>query len=188
MRAGRWPQLAVFLVSGALMAGVTACEYADDIGAGPSGPADGRGSSPGTNPVPFTSPDPKLEAELERNMAAVELMLADVPMGSSGGAGRISGTGGAGGAGGGFSYNGVLTRAGTYTVTAVCVGGPGARLVVTSHGTAGDPRQIDVPCGERISQQIELGTGPFTAYLGSPDESGEYLAAVGALRILDPAP
>ncbi|MBT2596355.1 hypothetical protein [Arthrobacter sp. ISL-72] len=185
MRAGRWPQLAVFLVAGALMAGVAGCEYADETGAEPSGPADRPVRSLGANPVPFASPDPKLEAELERNMAAVELMLADVPMGSAGGAGGISGQGGAGG---GFAYDGVLTRAGAYTVTAVCVGGAGARLVITSGGTAGGSRQIDVPCGERISQQIELGTSPFTAYLGSRDESSEYPAAVGAMRISDPVP
>ncbi|MEK0156654.1 hypothetical protein [Arthrobacter oryzae] len=177
------PKRAVFLVAVLLAAGVAGCEYANDVTPAPSRPS-GTGTAAAAGPFPFASVDPELEAELERNMGAVELMLADVPAGA-GAAGGISGHSAAGG---GLTYNGVLTNAGTYTVTAVCTGAVEAQLVVTSRGTTGSPEVIDVPCGEPVSRQVQLGTGSVTAYLVSPDESRVHKAAVGAVRIVDPAP
>jgi hypothetical protein len=118
-------------------------------------------------------------------MGAVELMLADIPAGAGGAAGGISGHSAAGG---GLTYNGVLTGAGTYTVTAACTGALEAQLVVTSRGASAGSEVIDVPCGEPVTRQVQLGTGPVTAHLVSPDEDRLHKAAAGAVRILDPAP
>ncbi|WP_104173382.1 hypothetical protein [Arthrobacter sp. Y81] len=181
--AVRAPKRAVFLVAALLAAGLAGCEYADDVGPAPS--AGGRTGSGVAPTVPLSSAGPALMAEMDRNMAAVELLLADVPVGAGGAAGGISGRSGAGG---GFAYNGVLTRAGTYTVVAVCVGAAEAQLAVLSRGTSEGSYAIDVPCGEPVTQQLELGTGPVTAHLVSPDEERIYKAAVGAVRISDPAP
>jgi hypothetical protein len=182
--AVRAPKRAVFLVAALVTAGLAGCEYADDVGPAPSGAAGSSGSSTAP-PLPLRSADPALLAEMDRNMAAVELLLADVPVGAGGAAGGISGRSGAGG---GFAYNGVLTRAGTYTVTAVCMGAAEAQLAVLSRGTAESSYAIDVPCGEPVAQQVELGTGPVTAHLVSPDEERKFKGAVGAVRISDPAP
>lgn len=187
--AVRAPKRAVFLVAGAVLGALVAaslagCEYANDVGPEPSRSAGATGSS-GASPLPLPSTDPELLAELDRNMAAVELLLAHVPVGAGGAAGAISGHGGAGG---GLTYNGVLTGAGTDTVTAVCVGAEQAQLVVTSRGSAPGSHGMDVPCGQPVTQQVELGTGPVTAYIVSPDEGRVYKAAVGAVRILEPSP
>ncbi|CAN7514036.1 hypothetical protein [Arthrobacter sp. LjRoot14] len=186
MMVHRAPRRAVLLVAGALAAaGLAGCEYANDVGPEPSRPTGRPATTVAAPPVPFGSMDPALEAELERNMAAVELLLADVPVGAGGAAGAISGHTGTGG---GLTFNGVLTGAGVYTVTAVCVGAVTAQLVVTSRGSAGTTHRIDVPCGEPVSEQVELNTGPVTAHIVSPDEDRVRTAAVGAIRILDPGP
>ncbi|MDV8147148.1 hypothetical protein [Arthrobacter sp. B10-11] len=173
------PKRAAFLAAALLAAGVAGCEYANDVGPDPSRPS-GTGTPAAADPFPLASVDPEFEAELQRNMAAVELILADVPAGAGGASGGISGHGAAGG---GLTYNGVLTNAGTYTVTAACTGAVEAQLVVTSRGVAGSSEAIDVPCGEPVRRQLQLGTGPVTAYLVSPDESRVHKAAVGAVRI-----
>ena len=177
--ADRVGQGAVFLAAVLLAAGAAGCEYANDVGPDPSRPS-GTGTTAAAGPFPIASVDPELEAELERNMGAVELMMADVPAGAGGAAGGISGKSAAGG---GLTYNGVLTNAGTYTVTAACTGAVEAQLVITSRGAAGNSEVIDVPCGEPVRRQLQLGTGPVTAYLVSPDESRVHKAAVGAVRI-----
>lgn len=161
------------------------CEYANDAGPDPSRPTGRVATTGSAAPLPSASVDPGLAAELERNMAAVELMLANVPAGAGGATGGISGHSTAGG---GLTYNGVLTGAGTYTVTAVCAGAVEAQLVVTSRGITASSHVIDVPCGELVNRQIELGSGPVTAYLVGPDESLVHTAAAGAVRLLDPAP
>lgn len=181
--ARRASKRAVLLVAGLIAACLAGCEYADDVGPAPSNAASRHGSSV-TKPVPLPSVDPELLAELDRNMAAVELLLADVPVGAGGAAGGISGHSSAGG---GLTYNGVLTRAGTYTVIAVCVGATDAQLAVLSRGTVESHHSVDVPCGVPVTQQIELGTGPVTAHLVSPDEERNHKAAVGAVRISGPA-
>lgn len=186
MKVSLAPLRAVFLVAGALVAaGLAGCEYANDVGPDPSRPAARTGPTTAASPLPLPSADPEVLAELDRNMAAVELLLADVPVGAGGAAGAISGHSGDGG---GLTYNGVLTGAGTYTVTAVCVGAAEAQLVVTSRGSAGSTHRVEVPCGEVVKRQVELNTGPVTAYIVSPDEDRVHKAAAGAVRILDPAP
>jgi hypothetical protein len=176
---------AVLVAAALIAAAVAGCEYANDVGPDPSRPA-GRPENPlGATPLPIASADPALVAELDRNMAAVELMLADVPEGAGGAAGGISGHSSSGG---GLSFSVVLTQAGTYTVTVVCVGAVEAQLLVTSRGSAGGSHRIDFPCGEPVERQVELGTGPVTAHIVSPDEGRIHKAAVGAVRILDPAP
>jgi hypothetical protein len=180
----RGPQRALFLAAGALVAaGLAGCEYANDVGPEPSLPTARPGPATAAPPLPVASMDPGLKAEQDRNMAAVELLLADVPSGAGGVAGAISGHSGAGG---GLTFTGVLTEAGAYTVTAVCVGAAEAQLVVTSRGSTGTTHRIDVPCGEPVSEQVELNTGPVTAYIVSADEDRVHKAAMGAVRLLDP--
>ncbi|MFF1382050.1 hypothetical protein ACFVWT_00645 [Arthrobacter sp. NPDC058288] len=178
--AVREPKRAMFLVGALLAAGLAGCEYADDVGPAPS-----AGGRTGSSALPLPSADPALMAELDRNMAAVELLLADVPVGAGGAAGAISGPSGARE---GLTYNGVVTEAGAYTVAAVCVGAVKAQLVVTSRGSTGSSQGIDVPCGDVVKRQVELNTGPVTAYIVSPDEDRVHQAAVGAVRIPDPSP
>jgi hypothetical protein len=120
---------------------------------------------------------PEASCDLHRRTWCV---CSGVPVGAGGGAGGISG--------GGFTYNGVLTQSGTHTVTAVCVGAPEAQLAVISRGTTSSYQRIDVPCGELVSQQVELGTGPVTAHLETLDDGRGHKSAAGAVRILDPAP
>jgi len=160
-------------------------QYADDGDPDQSRPTGRPATTVAAPPVPLASMDPALEAELERNMAAVELKLADLPAGASGGAGSI---GGHSSAGGGLTFSVVLTQAGTYTLTAICVGAAKAKLMVTSRGAVSSSQSNDVPCGTLVKWRVELGTGPVTVHLVSPDEAGLHKAAVGAVRIFDPMP
>lgn len=176
---------AAALIAVAVAVAVAGCEYADDVGPNQSRPTGRPATTVAAPPVPLASMDPALEAELERNMAAAELKLADLPAGASGGAGSISGHSSAGG---GFTFSVVLTQAGTYTVTAICVGAANAKLMVTSRGAVSSSQGNDVPCGVLVKWRVELGTGPVTVHLVSPDEAGLHKAAVGAVRIFDPMP
>ncbi|KQR65561.1 hypothetical protein ASF98_10690 [Arthrobacter sp. Leaf337] len=177
---------AALLAAAALIAvAVAGCEYADDVGPNQSRPTGRPATTVAGRPVPLASMDPALEAELERNMAAVELKLADLPAGASGGAGSI---GGHSSAGGGLTFSVVLTQAGTYTLTAICVGADKAKLMVTSRGAVSSSQGNDVLCGTLVKWRVELGTGPVTVHLVSPDEAGLHKAAVGVVRIFDPVP
>jgi hypothetical protein len=180
--ADRAPNCAVLLLAGTLTAaGLAGCEYADDVGPAPSAAA-GRTGSGVASTVPAPSVDPEHAAELDRNMGAVELMLADVPVGAGGGTGSISGRSG----GGGLMFHSYLTRAGTYTVSAVCVGTPDAQLTVISLGTQ-TFEHFPTLCGEVVSHQIELGTGQVELHLVRDEGSGARTAA-GGVRISDPTP
>lgn len=176
----RTAKRSVFLVAALLAAGLAGCEYADDVVPAPS--AAGRTGSGVASTAPLPSVDPELEAELERNMAAVELMLAAVPVGSGGGTGGISSRSGAGG----FMFHSYLTQAGTYTISAACVGAPDAQLAVISLGTQ-TVEHFPTPCGDVVSHQIALGTGQVELHLVRDEGPGARTSA-GGVRISAPTP
>lgn len=172
---------AVVPVLGLLVAGLAGCEYADDVGPSPSGAAGPTGNSTVTAPVPVASVDPELVAELDRNLAALEIIMADVPVGAGGAAGSISGQGNGEG---GLEFSTLLTDAATYTVAVGCIGAPGATLSVSSAGNT--QLQFSASCAGVLSHNVELGPGPVSVRLVAAGQ-GYQNAATGVVRIYDAA-
>lgn len=126
----------------------------------------------------MASVDPELVAELDRNTAALEIIMADVPIGIGGGAGGISGKGNGEG---GLGFSTQLTDTATYTVTAACIGAPGARLSVSS-AASNTLLVFPTPCTGVVSQDIELRPGPVSVRLVAAGD-GYQKAATGVVRI-----
>jgi hypothetical protein len=161
-----------------LAAGLAGCEYADDVGPSPSGAASATGSGIATDPVPMASVDPELAAELDRNMATLEIIMADVPIGIGGRAGGISGQGNGEG---GLEISTRLTDTATYTVTTACIGAPGARLSVSS-AASNTLLDFPTPCTGVLSHDVELRPGPVSLRLVAVGD-GYQNAATGVVRI-----
>ncbi|MDR6508900.1 hypothetical protein [Arthrobacter oryzae] len=180
--ADRAPNRAVLLLAGTLMvAGLAGCEYADDVGADPSRGASRTGSGV-ASAVPLPSVDPEREAELGRNMAALELALVEVPIGLGGAAGGISGQGNSEG---GLEFTTSVTETATYKITAVCIGSPHATLSVRSP-SSNALLEFTTPCAEVFSRDVELRPGPLTVRLVAVGD-GHLRAAGGVMRISDAA-
>ena len=169
------PRRAVFLVAALLAAGLAGCEYADDVGPAPS--ATGRTGDSVVTPVPLLSVDPELMAELDRNMATLDLAMVEVPVGLAGAAGGISK--------GGLEFTTSVTETATYKVTAACIGAPEARLSVRS-ASSDTLLEITTPCAELFSRDIELRPGPLTVRLAAVGD-GYLQAASGVVRINEAA-
>ncbi|WP_175417348.1 hypothetical protein [Arthrobacter sp. 24S4-2] len=161
-----------------LAAGLAGCEYADDARPSPSG----AGNSKVTHPVPMASVDPELVAEQDRNMAAIEILMADVPIGAGGAAGSINGQGNGEG---GLGFSTQLTDTATYTVTAGCIGAPGAKLTVSS-GPGNALLDLPTSCAGVLSHDIELQPGPVSVSLVAAGE-GYQKAATGVVRVYEAA-
>jgi hypothetical protein len=175
------PKRAVFLVAALLAAGLAGCEYADDGGAAPSG-AGPTGNSTVMAPVPIATGDPELVAELDRNLAALEIRMTDVPVGAGGAAGDISSQGNGEG---GLEFSTQLTDGGTYTEAAGCIGAAEAKLSISS--AAGNTRmEFTASCAGVLRHNVELGPGPVSVRLVA-DGQGYQNAATGVVRIYEAA-
>jgi hypothetical protein len=173
-------------VFGLFAAGLTGCEYADDAGPTPSGAGSNAGASASASiaavPVPLTSADPELVAEQDSNMAALEVLMADVPPGVGGAAGSINSQGNGEG---GLEFSTHLTEAATYTVTTGCIGAPGAKLSVSS-GSGNTLLDLPTSCAGVLSHDIELRPGPVSVRLVASGE-GYQNAATGVVRVYEAA-
>ena len=173
---------AALLLASTLVAAVLAgCEYADDVGPAPSAAASRPGSSVAT-PVPLHSVDPELLAELDRNMAALEMAMVEVPMGLGAGAGGIRGRGSGEG---GLEFTTIVTETATYKVTAACIGAPGAKLSVSS-ASSNKLLEFTTPCAEPLSRDVDLRPGRLTVRLVAVGD-GYLQAASGVVRINEAA-
>lgn len=174
--AVRTAKRSVFLVAALLAAGLAGCEYADDVGPAPS--AAGRtGSGVTPMPIPLASVDPELMAEMDRNMATLDLAMVEVPVGLAGAAGGIGK--------GGLEFTTSVTETATYKVTAACIGAPGAKLSVSS-ASSNTRLEFTTPCAELFSRDIELRPGPLTVRLVAVGD-GYLQAASGVMRINEAA-
>lgn len=164
-----------------IAAGLAGCEYADDGRPSPSASAR-TGGSLATDPVAVASVDPELMADLDRNMAALEKAMVEIPIGLGGGAGAI---GGRGGGGGRLEFTARVTKATTYKVTAACIGARGARLSVGS-ASGKTLLEFTAPCAEILNRDVELRPGPVTVRLVAVGD-GHLQAASGVVRINEAA-
>ncbi|QCO99776.1 hypothetical protein FCN77_21265 [Arthrobacter sp. 24S4-2] len=130
----------------------------------------------------MASVDPELVAEQDRNMAAIEILMADVPIGAGGAAGSINGQGNGEG---GLGFSTQLTDTATYTVTAGCIGAPGAKLTVSS-GPGNALLDLPTSCAGVLSHDIELQPGPVSVSLVAAGE-GYQKAATGVVRVYEAA-
>ena len=179
--AVRAPKRAVFLAAALLAAGLAGCEYADDVGPAPSAR---RPDGPAAWPHRFRSPsvDPELEAELDRNMAAVELVHG----GRARGGGRRRRGYQRAQAAGRIHVTSVDRDAGTYTVTAACIGAPDAQAY--GHLRWSDSRlgSHDAVRGTGQPARLSSGPGPLTVHLVAVG-TASLQAASGVVRINEAA-
>ncbi|HSN37513.1 MAG TPA: hypothetical protein VLT34_14270 [Arthrobacter sp.] len=91
-------------------------------------------------------------------------------------------SGPADGPGVGFSKAATVKTAGTYTVTAACVGIPRA-LIYLDHPGAIESLSLDLDCSGVFSQVVEFPVGPVHAQLTRQDPNGPWTGAVAGLRI-----
>jgi hypothetical protein len=171
------PKRAVLLVAGLIAACLAGCEYADDVGPAPSAAASRTGKGVTPTPIPLASVDPELMAEINRNMATLEMAMVEVPFGLAGAAGGISD--------GGLAFTTNVTGTATYKVTAACIGAPGARLSVSS-ASSNTLLEFTTPCGELFSRDVELRPGTLIVRLVAVGD-GYLQAASGVMRINEAA-
>jgi hypothetical protein len=184
----RWRRQAALLVAlAAGTSGLAGCEYADDVGMAPAAVSP---SAPAGPDAPRASRDAGLVAAEARNTAELERVLGDPPGGLI-----ISGAGGLGTS----TSRGTVTsvpviKAGRYTVTAACIGAPGARLSVTQGsrqgGTAGTLLELNLECGGVATSEVTLETGSVSAHIVQfpAGSAGPGTGAVAGVRISGSGP
>ncbi|MDQ0819711.1 hypothetical protein QFZ79_002002 [Arthrobacter sp. V4I6] len=179
----RWRrQAALLLALAAGTSGLAGCEYADDVGLAPAAVSPSASSGPDAPQAPR---DAELVAAEARNTVELDRILGALPD-------RLL-TGGAGGvrdsASGGFTTSVRVTVPGRYTVTAACIGAPGAHLTVTQFagqgGAASTLLELNLECGGVASSEVNLETGSVSAHVvqfpeGSADPG---IGAVAGVRI-----
>ncbi|MFF1383530.1 hypothetical protein ACFVWT_08195 [Arthrobacter sp. NPDC058288] len=75
-----------------------------------------------------------------------------------------------------------MKTAGTYTVTAACVGTPGAQIILGRPGL-NDFVPLDLDCSGVFSRVVELQAGTLSAQLMRQNVNGPWTGAVAGLRI-----
>ena len=161
------------LVAGLLLTGaVSSCAY-EDVGE-PEPTAAGR-SARATPSLPSASPE--ILSVQSGNYAELEKRLGAAP-----GSLLLDESGPADGPGVGFSKAATVKTAGTYTVTAACVGIPEAQIYL-DHPGAIDSLSLNLDCSGVFSQVVELPVGPVHAQLMRQDPNGPWTGAVAGLRI-----
>ncbi|BCW68271.1 hypothetical protein NicSoilB4_30340 [Arthrobacter sp. NicSoilB4] len=161
-------------------AGLSGCEYADDVGALPAVSSTPSRSYAARAPLPTR--DPQIVAAETRNLLELGAVLDGSPEDFLfGGSGGIGGTSSAG-----FSTSGPVRQAGQYKVTAACVGVPDAHLSVTQGAREGGTLlELSVECGSAVEAVVDLVPGSVSAHLihyGS-GVSGPGTGAVAGIRI-----
>jgi hypothetical protein len=137
----------VLAVAGAA-AGLSGCEYADDV----STAAPAASSRPAPPPPPPVNPG--LAGAETRNLGELKAVLGARPDGLV-----LGGTGGIGGSG--FRHSAAAVPKGTYTLTAACIGAPNAYLTVTQDGLrGGGSAEMNLDCGAAARTRVDLGAGP----------------------------
>jgi hypothetical protein len=109
---------------------------------------------------------------LEKRLAAAPVSLV------------LDESGPADGPGAGFSKAATVKTAGSFTITAACVGIPVAHIYV-DHPGASDSLILDLDCSGILSQVVELPPGPVHAQLMRTDPNGPWTGAVAGLRITE---
>jgi len=166
-------------------AGLTGCEYADDVGALPAASSAPSRSHPARGPLPTR--DPEVVAAESRNLLELGTVFEGSPEDF-----LVSGSGGIGDTPSqGFATSGPVIQPGQYKVTAACVGAPDAHLSVTQGAREGGTlleRSID--CGSLAEALVDLVPGTVSAHLfryggGVP---GPGTGAVAGIRVsfIDP--
>ncbi|BCW69151.1 hypothetical protein NicSoilB8_01950 [Arthrobacter sp. NicSoilB8] len=141
---------ALLLAVAGAAAGLSGCEYADDVTDPTSAPTvSSRPAPPAPPPV-----DPGLAEAEQRNLGKLEGVLGTRPDGLVlGGAGGIGGSG--------FRISAAAVPKGTYTLTAACIGAPTALLTVSQDGLRGGGRaEVSLDCGTVETTRVELRAGP----------------------------
>ncbi|MDQ0075768.1 hypothetical protein [Arthrobacter oryzae] len=154
-----------------LAGGLISCAYE---GEGDPQPAAERSARPAPA---LPSASPEILSVQSGNYAELEKRLAAAP-----GSVLLDQSGPADGPGVGFSKAVTVKTAGSYTVTAACVGIPEAQILVGRPGSS-DFLSLDLDCSGVKSQVVELQAGPVHAQLMRQDPNGPWTGAVAGLRI-----
>ena len=168
------------LLAAAAAAGLSGCEYADDVGELPVASSAPTRSYPARAALPTR--DPELVAAETRNLLELGTVLDGSPDDFLfGGSGPIGDT-----SSGGLSTSGLVNRAGQYKVTAACIGAPDAHLsVIQGARQGGTLLELNLYCGSTAEALIDLVPGSVSAHLvryggGVP---GPGSGAVAGIRI-----
>lgn len=165
----------VFMLGVSLAAGLAACAYEDE---GDPLPTSANASPAPARTLPGKDPD-VLTAEA-RNYAELEQRLATAP-----GSVLLADAGPADGPGVGFRKAATVPTAGSYTVTAACVGVPRAQIYLSQEIPGGTDHQVfEVDCSGTQTQVIQLQKGYVGAQLmGRRDPTAAWTGAVAGIRI-----
>lgn len=174
-RGGTRPahRAAALVVSMLLVGGMAGCAYRD--ASDPQQPASSERSGRPAPSVPTKSPR-ILDLEAE-NYAELKKRLAAAP-----GSVLLDDSGPADGPGVGFSKTATVKIAGSYTVTAACVGIEHAQVFLSQEAGA-ELSPLDIDCSGVLSQVIELKAGYVGAQLVRQDPNGPWTGAVAGIRI-----
>ncbi len=160
-------------MAGLLLAGgLASCAYEDEDDPEPSA------AERVARPVPsLESASPEILSVQSSNYAELEKRLA-----AACGSVVLDESGPVDGPSVGFSKAATVKTAGTYILTAACVGIPEAQILVGRPGSS-DYLSLDLDCSAVLSQTVELQAGPVNAHLMRQDPNGPWTGAVAGLRI-----
>ncbi|WP_265979750.1 hypothetical protein [Arthrobacter sp. MI7-26] len=164
--------VAVLLAGLLLAAGMSGCEYTD---AGDPRPvAAPTRTSPGRVPVPTKD---QATAALEAN----NLVMAKRLLGQASGAVILEDSGTVGGAVSGVNKSTRVETAGSYTVTAACVGAPEVQMVVGQDPRTGlAPQDQTFDCSAPYTGVVQLQPGPVTVQVHLARANSGPSASAGA--------
>lgn len=172
---GRTRRSAAWLTGLLLVAVLTGCTYEDERGPQAPGP-------PTSPDLPAAAPtaDRALLDLTMRNFTELKQLLGVAP-----GTLLLEDSVAVGGPGVGFRKNAMVETAGTYTVTAACVGAPDVRLSLNQDPQTGaGPLQLVVVCSQATSQIVQLRAGYVSAALLQLNPGSDpWTGAVAGVRI-----
>ena len=143
---------ALLLAVAGAAAGLSGCEYTDDVTDPTSAPTRTRRAAP-----PPPSAGPELANAESRNLNDLGAVLGARPDGIV-----LEGAGGLGGAG--LRKSVQALPKGTYTVTAACIGAPTGYLLVSQDTLPDGGRlELNLDCGKATQTQVNLAAGPVSA-------------------------
>jgi hypothetical protein len=171
----------ILLAAVLLVAGVTGCEYSTGGDAAP--PPGPRLVTTQAPRVPHPTENPEQEALEAGNRAKLERLLGAAAPATA----VLADSGLVGGPGIGFSRNAQVKTAGSYTVTAACVGAPDAQLTLSQDVQAGDALDLSIDCAAVSTRVIRLHRGPLLARLARLP-SGSVSGAVAGVRVTPRTP
>lgn len=145
---------------------------------------EGEGDSEPTAAERVARPAPSLEGAGPEILSVQSSNYAELEKRLAAGRGSVvlDESGPVDGPGVGFSKAATVKIAGTYTVTAACVGIPEAQILVGRPGSSGY-LSLRLDCSAVLSHTVELQAGPVNAHLIRQDPNGPWTGAVAGLRI-----